>query len=178
MNKDYLFVIPPSDTVLLQVSHCKLKAADIIGQYRGMHTKAHLTVHYILNANSLIVETALPAIKGKIEILPRATIGVNGFNYFQQGNNMTIYAAIKGSYQTDNWFHELTKCFGSCKMHVPHITITRNITANEFYRLWPQFKQLTYQDTFVADRILVFEKDTLEEGKGYRQMDTLYFKNG
>jgi 2'-5' RNA ligase len=177
MNKDYLFVIPPSDALSLQVKHYKTKVAEIIGHYHGVNSKAHITVHNIPNENPLEVKLALQTIKKRMSELPCINIGINGFNYFQHGDKMTIYTAIKGTYQIDNWFHALKRCFGKCTMTVPHITIIKSTSANHFYKLWPQFKQLTYQDTFIADKILVLEKNTVQDDKGYREIDVINFKN-
>jgi 2'-5' RNA ligase len=177
MNKDYLFVIPPSRSISLQVSHCKSKAAEIIGQYYGVHSKAHMTIHNIYDQNPLEVEFALQKIKERMSELPCIDIGINGFNYFQHGDTMTIYTAIKGTYQIDNWFHALKKCFKKCTLTVPHITITRSISADHFYKLWPQFKHLTYQDTFIADKVLVFEKSTVQGERNYRKIDVIHFRN-
>ncbi len=177
MNKDYLFVIPPSESLLLQVKHYKTKVAEIIGQYDGMNSKAHLTVHNMANENPLEVEFALQKIKGRLSELPCVNIGVNGFKYFHHGETMTIYAAIKGTYQIDNWFHALKKCFGKCTLTTPHITVARSISANNFLKLWPQVRQLTYQDSFIADKVLIFEKNTIADGKGSTLIDTIHFKN-
>jgi 2'-5' RNA ligase len=159
------------------VSHYKSKVAEIIGDYDGMNSKAHITVQNIAKKNPLEVEVALQTIKKKMSELPCISIGVNGFNYFQHGETMTIYAAIKGTYQIDNWFHALKKCFGKCTLTVPHITVARSLSIDKFLKLWPKFRQLTYQDTFSADKVLVFEKNTIEDGKGYALIDIIYFKN-
>ncbi len=179
MNKDYLFVIPPSESVYLQVSHYKSKVAEVIGQYHGMHTKAHLTVNYLPNKDPYQVALALETIKKSAVNLPPVNIGVNGFGFFEHhhNNTLTIYIAIKGTYQTDNWLDALKKCFPTNYLKVPHITITKGMSADSFFQLWPQFKQLKYQDTFFADRVLVFERNTIPDTKGYALIDVIYFKN-
>lgn len=179
MNKDYLFVIPPSNAVLLQVEHYKGEVAKIIGQYPGMHTKAHLTVNYLPNKNPHQVTLALETIKRNAVKLPPVNIGINGFSFFEhiKNNTLTIYIAVKGTYQTDNWLDALKKCFPTTYLKIPHITITKGMSANNFYKLWPQFKQLTYQDTFVADKVLVFERNAIPDNKGYRKIDVIHFNN-
>lgn len=180
MNKDYLFVIPPSEAVSLQVSHYKSKVAEMIGDYHGMNTKAHLTVNYLPNKDPHHVALALETIKSKAIKLPPVNIGVNGFDFFEHRKNdtLTIYVAIKGTYQTDNWLDALKKCFPTSYLKVPHITITKGMSADDFFRLWPQFKQLKYEDAFVADRVLVFERNTIPDTKGYSLFDVISFKNG
>jgi hypothetical protein len=51
------------------------------------------------------------------------------------------------------------------------------MSADDFFQLWPQFKQIKYQDTFIADRVLVFERNAISDTKGYALIDVIHFKN-
>ncbi|WP_345955902.1 2'-5' RNA ligase family protein [Mucilaginibacter sp. PAMB04168] len=175
---DYLFLLQPSDAVKEQIKHCKLKACEYIGHYQGMKATAHLSICEITRQKPHVIDSYLQTVKNKVNSIPPVNLEINGFDFFMHSNeHMTIYAAIKPTYKTDNWFALLKKLLNSKRPLTPHITVTRYIPVNDFYKLWPELRQVRYQDSFVANRLTILEKETFKPNAKYNIREEIYFKN-
>jgi 2'-5' RNA ligase len=176
--QDYLFLLEPSDTVKQQIGHCKLKASDHIGIYPGMKRRAHISVINVVRQKPFFIKGFIDNIRSNIESMPEVTIEVEGFDFFVHGAvSATIYASIKPTYRTDNWFKLLREQLKMKRDFTPHITITKAIPFDDFYKLWPELRGLKYADSFTADRLTVLAKNSLKPHSIYEHIEDIYFKN-
>jgi 2'-5' RNA ligase len=63
------------------------------------------------------------------------------------------------------------------KNFVPHITIARNIPVTAFNKLWPNFENRTWCETFTADSLTILHRDTFVEYCEWRIYKELFFAN-
>lgn len=175
---DYLFLLEPSDAVKKQIAHYKLKASEHIGVYPGARGSAHVSICLIERQKPHIINTFINSIKNRIHSMPPVMLQINGFEYFVHGeDHMTIYAAIKPTYKTDNWFALLKKQLNIKKQITPHITITKHIPADAFYKLWPELRLHPYKESFTVDKLTILVRETFKPDTRYEVYDRLYFKN-
>jgi 2'-5' RNA ligase len=175
---DYLFLLQPSDPVKQQIGHCKVKASDYIGIYPGMKSTAHVSIEELTRQKPYVIKSLLDSVRNKISGMPPVNLQIDGFQFFTHNEQyMTIYAAIKPTYKTDNWFLLLKKQLNAKRTITPHITVTRHIPVNSFYRLWPHLRVFPYKDTFTADRLTILERETFKPNAKYRIYEELYFEN-
>jgi 2'-5' RNA ligase len=175
---DYLFLLQPSEPVKQQISHCKVKATEYIGIYPGMKATAHVSITDLTRQKPYFIKTLVDSVRNKIASMPAVTLEIDGFRFFIHNEEyMTIYAAIKPTHKTDNWFTLLKKQL-NCKRNVtPHITVTRHIPVDSFYKLWPQLRLFPYKETFTADKLTILERETFKPDAKYRIYEELYFEN-
>jgi 2'-5' RNA ligase len=175
---DYLFLLQTSEKVKKQVSEWKMKASECIGPYQGMKSSAHISIENITRQKPYVIKSMIDAVRNKINSMPPVTLQIDGFQFFTHSENcMTIYAAIKPTYKTDNWFNLLKKQLNCKKPVTPHITITKSISADSFYKLWSEMRLVSYQETFTADKLTVLERETFKSDSKYIIYDELHFKN-
>jgi 2'-5' RNA ligase len=175
---DYLFLLQPSEVIKKQIGHCKFRASNYIGPYPGMKATAHVSIEDLTRQKPYVVKSLINTVRNKIASMPPAMLQIDGFRFFTHNQDyMTIYAAIKPTYKTDNWFSLLKKQLNSKKPITPHITVTRHIPVDDFYKLWSQMRLLTYQENFTAEKLTILERETFKPNAKYRIYDELFFKN-
>ncbi|MVN91215.1 2'-5' RNA ligase family protein [Mucilaginibacter aquatilis] len=176
--KDYLFLLEPSEDVKNQIKHYKLKACEYIGTYPGVKGTAHVSLCYIERQKPHIVTTAINSFRNKVYGMPPVKLQVDGFSFFLHGNNSaTIYAAIKPTQKTDNWFALLNKQLNVKATITPHITVTKAIPVDDFYKLWPHIRSVEYKDSFVVDKLTILARETFKPNARYEIYERLDFKN-
>jgi len=175
---NYLFLLQPSEMVKTQIGHCKFKASEYIGPYPGMKATAHVTIEDITRQKPYVIKSLLDVARNKISSMPPVMLQIDGFQFFTHNEGyMTIYAAIKPTNKTDNWFNLLKRQLNSKQIITPHITVTRHIPVDSFYKLWRELRLVNYKDTFTADKLTILEKETFKPNAKYRIFEELYFKN-
>jgi 2'-5' RNA ligase len=175
---DYLFLLQPSDQVKQQIGHCKTKATEYIGPYPGMKSTAHISIEDLTRQKHYHIKSLIDSVRNKIASMPPITLQIDGFQFFTHNTDyMTIYAAIKPTYKTDNWFSLLKKQLHCKKPLTPHITVTRHIPVDAFYKLWSELRLVNYKDNFTADRLTILQRETFKPDARYSIYEELYFKN-
>lgn len=176
--QDYLFLLQPSETVKHQIQHCKLKASTYIGNYPGMKGTAHISLYSTPRKKPHVIGSFIDTLRRRIESMPPITLDLEGFQFFAHGAQAaTIYAYLKPSYRTDNWFELLKQQFRTRGSFTPHITVTKNIPYDSFYKLWPIFRQVKYTDTFTVNELTILAKESLNPNTSYRILEKIPFKN-
>lgn len=175
---DYLFLLQPSDHVKKQIGYCKFKATNYIGPYPGMKATAHISIENVTRQKPYVVKSLVDSVRHKIASMPPVTLQIDGFHFFTHNEDyMTIYAAIKPTYKTDNWFTLLKKQLNAKQSVTPHITVTKHIPVDAFYKLWTELRLVTYNETFTADRLTILQRETFKPDAKYIIYEELYFKN-
>ncbi len=174
---DFFILLSPPEKVKTIVRDHKLYAAKVIGDYESMHSIAHISIKKMHRQKSFLTEPAIRSLTPKLNAITPITLTINGFDYFNHGENYkTIYAKIVSTPEVSQWFKELKKHLNIKEFMVPHITITRNIPVNDFNQLWPYFKALKWNESFTVNELLVLEKETFAPFAKWQEFTRLPFK--
>jgi 2'-5' RNA ligase len=176
--KDYMIVLSLSKNVKKNIARCKNYASDLIGNYPGLNSIAHISLWNKQDVQPEMIRALVTILQRKINEIPPVTLTINGFEFFVNGKDtMTIYAAIHSNFIIEDWFNIVLKQLNlKPKGFVPHITVTKTIHVDSFYKLWPKFNRLPLKLNFVPESISILERDPLPFAK-WHTYDDIYFKN-
>jgi len=173
---DYLIVLSPSENIVTRVKKLKGFSFKKIGEYENSNSKASIEVQYWPRKKPLWVEPLIPKLERELQLLPAATMDINGFNFFNQQRSKTIYAKLKSSPSVDIWFKQLRKYFNKPAFE-PHLTIAESITGDAFNTLWPGFKNLHWEEQFYVDKLIILKRETIGYDRSYKGFKEIYFNN-
>jgi 2'-5' RNA ligase len=171
---DYLILLSPGDAIINIVKDLKDQCANKISDYDSRHSKAHITVAYWPRQKPEWVEPLLPKLERDLMRLSPAELTVNNFDYFEAGQNRTIYAKLEHTPATDIWFKQLRKYFSKPDKE-PHITIAKNIGPNAFGKLWPYFKKAEWNEQFKIEKLTILRRETFGFESNYKVVKELPF---
>ena len=151
--KELLFVISPAEGISSDVRVLKDDVHYLTGKtFEGHGAKAHISLFPYLGDNS---ENIIRQVEEQAMNFSSFEIIIKDFGVFHHGNNRTIYMDIVNKYRLRDIFESIT---GSERSFTPHLTIARNLPAEDFLMCWPYFKELHYSQHFSCDRITVLAK--------------------
>jgi 2'-5' RNA ligase len=177
---DYMLIIAPPAEVEQVINQYKRATARVIGSFDGLYGKAHITVANQHRQMPNMMIQKLGCYQKPISRLKAIPMYVNGFAFFKHGNSaVTVYAKIELNTQVNNWFTHLKRIFGDkTKTMVPHITIAKNIPADLFRVLWPNYIDKKYQHCFTPQSITVLSRPMIGGRDHYWvPFKELYFNN-
>jgi 2'-5' RNA ligase len=175
---DFLMLLSPSDKVKHAVSIYKLNAANIIGNYESMHSTAHISIRMLHRQKTFLTEPTILAFRKRLCLIPPITLTIDGFDYFNHGEDFkTLYARIGNTPETNHWFKMLKQHLHIKEFMVPHITICRNIAVADFDKLWPYFKTATFQETFTVNSLTVLQRETFASFAKWEPFTELQFES-
>jgi len=159
---DYLIILSPPKDICEQIEEYKQQSAEIIGHYDSMHSKAHISIKPMPRRKPYMAEPELAGLKANIKLLPPVTLVIDGFDFFNHGEEYrTVYAKIQSSAFTAQWFKALKKSLNIKDYLVPHITIARNIHKNDFDKLWPHFRKIRWVQDFEVNKLTTLQREAL-----------------
>ena len=165
-------LLSPSDRVKHVVSIHKTYATNIIGNYESMHSTAHISIKLLHQQKTFLTEPGILAFRKRLCLIPPVTLSINGFDYFNHGEEFkTIYARIGSTPETSHWFKMLKHHLHVKDFMVPHVTICRNIPTADFDKLWPYFKALEWKETFTVNALTVLQRESFAS---FAKMGTIY----
>lgn len=174
---DFLMVLSPGEHISALVKEHKLNAAKIIGEYESVHSKAHISIKTMPRQKAFIAEPIIKLLNRSLCTLPPITLTVDGFDYFNHGEDYkTIYAKLRSNHLTTLWFKTLKKHLGIKEFMVPHITIARNIPLWAFNELWPHFKALNWVENFTVNELTVLRREGFAPFANWDVFTTLPFE--
>ena len=174
---DFLMLLSPSDSVKAKIQQHKLYAAGIIGSYKSMHSIAHISIRKLPRQKTFLTEPNILAFRKTLCVIPPVSLTVDGFDYFNHGDAYkTIYARIRSTPEVSHWFKMLKKHLHIKDFMIPHITVTRNIAADDFERLWPYFKTLTWNESFTVNALTVLQRETFANFAKWEPFTELQFE--
>ncbi len=159
-SQDYLLVITPSEEIIANISAFKDKAKEMIGYFHSFNSKAHITVNHYYDKKSLFMEEKLTYYDQKLQQEKPVALKFCGFDYFEHQNTYTIYAKVVLNTEAEVAFSKFKKILGSGVPSVPHITVARSLSADNFQILWKYFESLPFESFFYADKIVVLKTPT------------------
>lgn len=176
---DYLIVISLPDNLIKEISRYKRASVNIIGHFEGMHSTANITIAHQTRCKPFLALPAIEQIEKRLITLPPAELTITGFNFFSHGQtSKTIYAVIERAPGTDNWFKLLVQQTGiKIKNFVPHIPIAKNIPQGSFNKLWPNFQNRDFFDTFKVNSLTIMHRETYAEYCEWAVYKELFFAN-
>ncbi|QQL50943.1 2'-5' RNA ligase family protein [Mucilaginibacter ginkgonis] len=163
--RDYNVLLRPDELLCFEISNLKGFAYSLIGEYKSRQSTAHISVMIYQRQKPYIMEQAIDNLNIRLRQMPAVKLQLNNFNFFIHKNDtFDIYAAIEPSAVSDKWFAELRKQFRISKSQLlPHISIARAISVDQFYRLWPRFRYMKCRITFHINCISILERDSLDK---------------
>ncbi|WP_448697717.1 2'-5' RNA ligase family protein [Mucilaginibacter sp. AW1-3] len=175
---DYMMMISPPAEIRETVRKLKLSSAKVIGEYRGKHSIAHITVTGQGRQMPVMMKEKLEYYQKKLLRVKANYIAVKGFYYFLHGaSSATIYARLVLSEELTAWFASIRNVFGDRQQFVPHITIVKDMPMADFKKLWPYFEHREFSAHFLADRLTVLSRPTFGSSNNHWTIfKDLYFK--
>jgi len=173
--KDYLIILSPPYKIGEQVKKFKQSSARLIGDFEGMHGKAHITLKALRRQKPFWTEPMFAQLEKELSLIEPFTLQVNGFATFLPADFTTIYAAIKSTPEMEDWFKRLRKCLNE-KKAVPHITIARQIPNAQAKKLWPKFKDRPWNEKFEVKRLTILHRETFGSSKSWEAFKEIPFR--
>jgi 2'-5' RNA ligase len=173
--KDYLIILSPPTKINEQVKKFKQSSARLIGEFEGMHGKAHITLKALHRQKPFWTEPLFAQLEKELSLLEPFNLQINGFATFLPTDFTTIYAAILSTPAMEDWFKRLRTCLNE-KKAVPHITIARQIPNELTKKLWLKFKARPWNDEFLIDRLTILHRETYGYERKWRKFKEIHFK--
>jgi 2'-5' RNA ligase len=155
---------------MYDIDRYKRASARVIGDFAGMRSPVHISINRQHRCKPFIAQHGLSQMAEKLGHISQMELKISNFKYFTHGPNaMTIYACVVTDERTERWFKALNNSMRIIHKHfVPHITVVKNIPAEKFNLLWPKFATARFQSSFLADKLIVLEKETYMEGSRWK----------
>jgi hypothetical protein len=174
---DFMMVLSPAVHVKALVQEHKQYAANVIGKYESMHSIAHISIKNMTRQKAFLTEPGIIALNKTLPSLPPITLTIDGFDYFNHGEDYkTIYAKLRSDHVTTLWFKTLKKHLNIKEFMVPHITIARNIPITDFNKLWPHFKAVNWVESFTVSELTVLQRETFASFASWEVFTKLPFE--
>ncbi|MGI4751689.1 MAG: hypothetical protein ACRYFB_13740 [Janthinobacterium lividum] len=155
-----MLVITPSEEIIASICAFKDKAKEMIGYFHSFNSKAHITVNHYYDKKTLFMEEKLTYYDQKLQQEKPVVLKVCGFDYFEHQNTYTIYAKVILNIEAETAFFRFKKILGLGVPSVPHITVAKSLSFNDFEKLWKYFESLPFESFFCADKIVVLRTPT------------------
>jgi hypothetical protein len=176
---DYLMVITLPDNIVKEISRYKRASVNLIGHFEGMHGSAQIIISHQVRCKPFFVEPAIERMVKRLNTMPPIELKIDGFGFYNEGPfAKTVYALVESSAKTDKWFRLLFKQLGiKVKNFEPHIVIAKNIPQTAFIKLWRNFENRPFSETFMVDSLTILHRETFVEYCEWRVYRELFFAN-
>ena len=166
--QELFFLIAPPPHIKSDVSVLKDDVHYLIGhEFEDRYSKAHIS---LFRYNDEHIEDMLHHVQSKADHFSAFNVFVKDVNVFHHGSKRTLYLDIVNKYPLRDIFEKLVKTDSN---FVPHITISRNLSTEDFLKTWPYLKDLPYSQHFLCDRITVLARS---ENRWLHYTDILFGK--
>ena len=173
--KDYLIILSPPETINQQVKKYKQSTARLIGDFEGMHSKAHISLKRLRRQRDEYTDQLFTQIAKELSLLESVTLQINGFVTFLPTDYTTIYAAIKSTPAIEDWFKRLRRSLEE-KKSVPHITIARQLPNELTKKVWPKFKDRPWDEEFEVKCLTILYRETYSRDKRWVHYQDITFR--
>ncbi len=176
--EDYLMLLSPPETVKHEIARYKKASARLIGNFKSMDSPAHISVQHLERQKPFMADKNLELMEQALNTMPPVLLHMDGFAHFTHlHNRMTIYATIRTTPATDEWFNTLKKKLRIKKNIIPHITVVRDIPEKDFDTLWPHFRHKKLVEPFWVKELTILKRDTLDAFAKWDKFKVFEFKN-
>jgi 2'-5' RNA ligase len=154
--KELFFLISPPRHIMSDVSVLKDDVHYLIGrEMEDRFSKAHISL-FKFSDTETHMKHMIRFVEARAHEIAAFNVFLKDFGVFYNGSFRTIYMDIVNKSPIQDIFEKVVKQEAS---FVPHITITKNLTIDEFLRCWPYLKGLNYSNQhFLCDRITVLAR--------------------
>lgn len=173
--KDYMILLSPPANIHEQVKKYKQAAHRLIGDFEGLHSKAHISLKRLHRQKPFWTEPLFEKLEKELSLIEPVTLQLNGFATFLPTDYTTIYAAIKSTPEMEDWFKRLRKCLNE-KKAVPHITIARQVPNELARKLWPKFKDRPWHEEFEVKHLTLLQRETFGHDKMWKHYRVIPFR--
>jgi 2'-5' RNA ligase len=170
--KELFFLISPPRHIMSDVSVLKDDVHYLIGrEMEDRFSKAHISLFKYSDIEHR-THHLMRFIEARAAEISPFNVFLKDFGVFFNGAYRTVYMDIVNKSPIQEIFERVVK---EDQNFVPHITIAKNLTIDEFLRCWPYLKGLRYSNQhFLCDRITVLERS---EHRWVHYKDILLSKN-
>ncbi|MDN5289369.1 MAG: 2-5 ligase [Mucilaginibacter sp.] len=178
MYEDYLMLLSPPEGIKHEITRYKKASAKLIGNYKSMDSPAHISIQHLERQKPFMAETNIDRIEKDLNTLPPVLLHIDGFKYFTHlHNRMTIYAHIRITPSVDEWFTSIKRKLKIRKTIIPHITITRDISGNDFDQLWPNFRHKKLVEPFWVNELIMLKRETFAHSPQWTSFKVFEFRS-
>jgi 2'-5' RNA ligase len=170
-----MILLSPPMHIAEKVKKFKQASHRLIGDFEGMHSKAHISMKKLLRQKPFWTEPQFDELKKQLSLIEPVTLQLNGFATFLPTDYTTIYAAILSDPEMEDWFRRLRKCLNE-KKSVPHITIARQVPNAQAKMLWPKFKDRPWNETFEIKCLTILYRGTYEHDRAWKHLRDIPFR--
>jgi 2'-5' RNA ligase len=160
---DFMVVLSPPENVKALIQRCKQEAVKRIGPYEDMHAIANISIKNMPRQKPYATAPIIRELYKTMRAMPPVMLTVDGFDFFIHGDDYrTVYAKIRQTPATQQWFKLLKRNLNMKDYLVPHMVIARNIPVEQFGKLWPAFQQLNWVEPFWIDKLTFLYRDAFD----------------
>jgi 2'-5' RNA ligase len=160
-------IISPPESILRDVFYLKRSIKEILGHtFEGEFAKAHVSLLKYRDPHN---DNGLYLINNRLSAFKPFTLYIKDFDILHHGNNRSICFNIINK----NPVRELAEALTGRDI-TPHITIAKNLTADDFDKVWSAIKGVTYSNHFWCDHLTVLKRST---GSWRHYMDLSFQKD-
>jgi 2'-5' RNA ligase len=173
--KDYMMILSPPPRIAEQVKKFKQASERLIGEFEGMHSKAHISLKRLHRQKTFFTEPVFDQLEKELSLIEPFTLQINGFAHFLPTDFTTIYAAILSTPAMEDWFKRVRTILNE-KKAVPHLTIARQVPNDKAKKLWPKFKDRPWNEAFRIDKLTILQKETFGYDKTWKLFKDIHFR--
>jgi 2'-5' RNA ligase superfamily len=152
--QELYFMISPPRHIMSDVSVLKDDVHYLIGhKFDDQFSKAHIP---LFKYSDQYAKDMIRFVESKASGFQPFNILLKDFGVFYHGSKRTVYMDIVYKSPIQEVFEALVKEDAN---YIPHITIAKNLSTEDYLRCWPYLKSLNYGNQhFLCDRITVLTK--------------------
>ncbi len=175
---DFMMLLLPGESIIAKLNSHKTDAAKITGNQANSENVAHIAIKDMPRQKTFMTGPGILALANTVRTLPPVNLTIDGFDYFTHGEDFrTIYAKIRSTPATAQWFKLLKKHLNIKEFMVPHITIARNISVSDFNQLWPHFKSINWVEIFTVNELTVLQREAFAPFAQWEEFVKLPFES-
>lgn len=161
---EYLLVVNPSNRVNWEVEDIKLELANGNGPYRGVKSKAHISLLNLVLHKTQEKEI-VSRLKKKVASIDSFDVVLDGFDFFDETNTLFVNIA-SGANALTSLHNYLTADIHVKELMVgpvnrnfnPHLPIGRRLTDTQFRNAYHEFKNKNYTNYFRVDSVSLLKR--------------------
>jgi 2'-5' RNA ligase len=152
--QELFFIISPPPHIMSDVSVLKDDVQYLAGhEFEDRYSKAHISLFKFDDEEHM--DDIIQYVELKAAYFKPFNIFIKNLNVFHHGANRTIYLDVVNKYPIRDIFEKVVK---EDLNYTPHITIAKNIAAEDFIKTWLYLKDFQYSQHFLCDRITVLAR--------------------
>lgn len=160
----YFIALIPHQALRAEIRALKNEIFNNTGSKKALNSPAHITLQRPFRRNSEFEVNLISCLKLFADRQKSFTVSISGFDYFEP---RVIFVNILKSKELYELHANLNLVLldqlafeqKEINVHIrPHITIaTRDLSRNDFYKVWPAYKNRKYHGEFKAKSIFLLK---------------------